>query len=141
MRRAHPRDPPRHDLASLGDEARKHANVLVVDVVDPLGAEAANLLAPEVLLFVGSDGLVSAGSRDIRFHLLDELVDLFFRRVRLHDKQLFVDHHSSSVFKPGARRLNFVMDFSTPSAIMEATASAAWATSSSVSFCCERLMG
>src|SRR5579863_8076399 len=85
------------------------------------------------------DRAASAG--DHRFHLFDELVDLLFRGIRLHDKQLFVDPHSSSVVKPWARRLNIVMDFSTPSAIMEATASAPRPTSSSDSIHCVRLMG
>src|SRR5579864_1003195 len=82
-----------------------------------------------------------AGTGDHRFHLFDELVDLLVRSIRLHDKQLFVDPHSSSVVKPRARRLNIVMDFSTPSAIMEATASAPRPTSSSDSIHCVRLMG
>src|SRR5213075_536804 len=73
-------------------------------------------------------------------HLLDNLVDLLFRRVRFDDEQLFVDSHSSS-FKPWARRLNFVMAFAAPSAIMETTASAPRPTSSSNSFFCERFTG
>src|SRR5881296_3841231 len=73
-------------------------------------------------------------------HLLDDLVDFLFRRIRLDNEQLFVDSHSSS-FEPRARRLNFVMAISAPSAIMETTASAAKPTSSSNSFLCERFTG
>src|SRR5579862_6315773 len=58
---------------------------------------------------------------DERGQLFDQVIDLFFRRIRPEDKQLFVDPHSSS-FKPWARRLNFAMDFSTPSAMMDSTA-------------------
>ncbi len=65
--------------------------------------------------FAGGDHLLD---------LFDEAVDLLFRRIRLHDEQLFVDSHSSSLFKPWARRLKIVMDFSTPSAIMDSTAAA-----------------
>src|SRR5712691_12845586 len=75
-------------------------------------------------------------------HLLDlfhKAVDLLFRSVRLNDKQLFVDSHSSSVFKPPARRLNAVMDFSTPSASMDSTAAAPRPATSSTSFFCARL--
>src|SRR5205823_9517575 len=64
------------------------------------------------------------GACDHTLHLLDDLVDLFFRRVRFTNEQLFVNSHSSS-FEPWARRLNFAMAFSAPSAIMETTASAA----------------
>src|SRR5579863_8481211 len=77
-------------------------------------------------------------------HLLDLVdirLDLFLRRVRFKDKQLFVDSHSSSSFKPWARRLNTVMDFSTPSAIMDSTAAQPCATASSTSCCCDRLKG
>ena len=48
-----------------------------------------------------------------------------FRHIRLNNKQLFVNPHASSMFEPGARRLNFVMALATPSAIIESTASAA----------------
>src|SRR5437868_6363306 len=92
-------------------------------------------LAP---LFHFVDRAARAG--DHALHLFDDLVDLLFRRVRLDDEQLFVDSHSSS-FKPWARRLNFVMAFSAPSAIMEVTASAPRPNNSSHSCCCERLKG
>src|ERR1019366_3524035 len=82
----------------------------------------------------------AAGVRDGRLHLFDEGVHLLVRRVRLRYKQLFVNSHASS-FEPGARRLNFVMAFSTPSAIMETTASAPSATSCSNSLRSERLNG
>ena len=68
------------------------------------------------------DGALAGG--DHVLDLFDESVDFFFRRIRLHDEQLFVDSHSSSCFKPWARRLKIVMDFSTPSAIMDSTAAA-----------------
>src|SRR4051812_31366904 len=64
----------------------------------------------------------SAGIGDGRFHLVDQYVDLFLGGIGFNDEQLFVNPHSSSLFKPRARRLNFVMDFSTPSAIMDSTA-------------------
>src|SRR5262249_44894406 len=79
-------------------------------------------------------------SRHYAFDLFDNLINLFFGRVRLYYKQLFVDSHSSS-FEPWARRLNFVMAFSAPSAIMETTASAARPASSSNCFSCERFSG
>src|ERR1035438_7615878 len=82
----------------------------------------------------------AAGVRDGRLHLFDEGVHLLVRRVRLRYKQLFVNSHASS-FEPGARRLNFVMAFSTPSAIMETTASAPSAPSCSNSLRSERLNG
>src|SRR5580698_106983 len=74
---------------------------------------------------------------DILAHLVDEVVDLFFCRIGFDDEQILVDSHSSSFVFPWARRLNFVMDFSTPSAIMDSVASAARSTNaSSVSVCC-----
>src|SRR5437773_9604042 len=82
----------------------------------------------------------AARGRDHALHLLDDLVDLFFGRVRLHYEQLFVNSHSSS-FEPWARRLYFVMAISAPSAIMETTESAARPTRSSNSFLCERFTG
>src|SRR5581483_8126003 len=66
-----------------------------------------------------------SGGGQLRSQLLDERVDLLFRRVGFYYEQLFVNPHASSVFKPGARRLNLVMAFSTTSAIMERTAAAA----------------
>src|SRR5208283_5953183 len=47
MRRAHTGQTAGHDLAGFGDESRKQAHVLVVDAVNFLGAELANLLAAE----------------------------------------------------------------------------------------------
>ena len=47
MRRTHARQTARNDLAGFGNEPRKQAHVLVVDAVNFLGAELANLLAAE----------------------------------------------------------------------------------------------
>src|ERR1700722_15064316 len=69
---------------------------------------------------VGFVDVASLGG-DQRGQLFDQMIDFFFRRIRPEYEQLFVDPHSSS-FKPGARRLNFAMDFSTPSAMMDSTA-------------------
>src|ERR1700722_3523782 len=69
---------------------------------------------------VGFVDVPSLGS-DKCGQLFDQMIDFFFRRIRPEYEQLFVDPHSSS-FKPGARRLNFAMDFSTPSAMMDSTA-------------------
>src|ERR1700682_4463425 len=60
VRRAYARDPPRRDLAALGDEGREHSHVLVIDVVDFFHAEPAHFLAPEILL-LGGHRLVAAG--------------------------------------------------------------------------------
>src|SRR5579863_9013311 len=49
MRSAHSRQTARHNLPALGYELPKQPVVLVVDVFDLLGAELANLLAPEKL--------------------------------------------------------------------------------------------
>jgi len=54
--------------------------------------------------------------------LLDERIDFFIRGIGPNYKQFFVNSLHSSSFEPWARRLNFVMDFSTPSAIMDSTA-------------------
>src|SRR5580698_1108364 len=79
----------------------------------------------------------AAGCRDTFAHLVDQVVDLFFCRIGFYDEQILVDSHSSSVgTPPWARRLNFAMDFSTPSVIMDSVASAARSTNaSSVSVC------
>src|SRR5689334_13262490 len=50
----------RHDLAALGHEGVQQLHILVVDVVDLLDAEAAYLLAPEILFLLRGDGLVAA---------------------------------------------------------------------------------
>src|SRR6266545_4946013 len=47
MARAAARDPARDDLAALGDEAAQTTHVLVVDEVDLVCAELANLPPPE----------------------------------------------------------------------------------------------
>src|ERR1019366_5315379 len=94
-------------------------------------------LAPLVDFVYGS-----ACRGQLRPYGLYERIDLFVWRIRLYYEQLFVNPcHASSMFKPGARRLYLVMAFSTPSAIMERTASAAKPTNSSNSFICERLIG
>src|SRR5580693_2036541 len=85
------------------------------------------------------DGSLAGGNQ--RLELVHKRVDLLLRRIRLHDKQLFVDSHSSSCFKPPARRLNIVMDFSTPSAIMDSIAAHPCATISSTSCICAFLNG
>ena len=46
---AYARQAARNDLAALGDKALQQANVAVGDGVDLLGAELADLLAPEEL--------------------------------------------------------------------------------------------
>src|SRR6185312_10614555 len=79
----------------------------------------------------------AAACDDTLAHLVNEVVDLFFCRIGFHDEQILVDSHSSSVVTPWARRLNFAMDFSTPSAITDSAASAPRSmNASSVSFCC-----
>src|SRR5512133_3026672 len=47
MRRAHARQPARHDLAALGDELRQQAHIFIVDRFNLLGAELADLFATE----------------------------------------------------------------------------------------------
>src|SRR5437763_12315290 len=47
VHRARARDPPRQDLAALGDERADQLHVLVVDVVDLVRAELAHLPAAE----------------------------------------------------------------------------------------------
>src|SRR5260370_1676464 len=101
-------------------------------LVDAVGEPA---LAPLIHFVYGS-----ARGRDHSLHLLDDLIDLFLRRIWFDNEQLFVNSHSSS-FEPWARRLNFAMAISAPSAIMETTASAPRPTSSSNSFLCERFTG
>jgi hypothetical protein len=49
MRSADPGQAARIDLPALGDELREQANVLIVNVLNPLDAEFANLLAAEIL--------------------------------------------------------------------------------------------
>src|ERR1039457_70127 len=61
MRRAHARNAARHNLAPLRYEGVQHLHVLVVDIVDLLDAEPANLLAPEILFLLGGNRLVAAG--------------------------------------------------------------------------------
>jgi len=47
MRGAHPGQPPWHNLAALGHELPEQTVILVVDVLDSLDAELADLLAAE----------------------------------------------------------------------------------------------
>src|SRR5580692_7374361 len=61
MRRANARNAAWHDLAALGDERLKHPDVLVIDVVDLLDAETANLLAPEILFLSDCGGFIATG--------------------------------------------------------------------------------
>src|SRR4029077_16896808 len=49
MRCAYARDRPGRDLAALADEGADEPDVFVVDVVDLIDAESAQLLAPEIL--------------------------------------------------------------------------------------------
>src|SRR6266403_140183 len=49
VRGAHARNAARRDLAALGNEGSEQPHVLVVDVVDPIDAEPAYFLAPEIL--------------------------------------------------------------------------------------------
>src|SRR5947209_13261649 len=49
MGRAHAGQAARHDLAALGHELLQHANVFVVDIVDLLDTEPADLLPAEEL--------------------------------------------------------------------------------------------
>ena len=48
MRSADPGQAPRDDLAALRHELREQADVLVIDGLNFLHAELANLLAPEI---------------------------------------------------------------------------------------------
>src|SRR5205085_10586086 len=98
-------------------ELEQHIGAFPV-LVNPVSQPA---LAPFIhFVYRGS------GRGQLRPQSLYELIDLLVRRIRFYDEQLFVNPgHASSLFKPGARRLNFVMAFSTPSAIMVRTESAA----------------
>ncbi len=111
----------------FGAELHQHVMPFAV-FVHPVSQPALSPLVDFV------DGAARIG--DILAHQGNEAVDLFFCRIGFNDEQIFVNSHSSSV-EPGARRLNFAMDFSTPSAIRDSAASAAWSSnSSSVSDCC-----
>src|SRR5581483_12016315 len=118
----------------LGARAELEQHVGALAVLVYLVREAP--LAPFIHFVNGS-----AGVGDHALHLFQERVHFLVRRIRPDDKQLFVNSHSSSVVEPWARRLYLVMAFSTPSAIIELTASAAWPSSSSNSFSCCRLNG
>src|SRR5437660_7835747 len=61
VRGAHSRNAAGDDLAALGYERVKHLHVLIVDIVDPLDAEPAYLLAPEISLLAAGDRLIAAG--------------------------------------------------------------------------------
>ena len=61
VRRADAGNAAGHDLAALGDERLQHPDVFVIDVVDLLDAETANLLAPEVLFLSHRGGFVATG--------------------------------------------------------------------------------
>src|SRR5947209_5687088 len=62
MRRAHARNTARCDLSTLADEAHQHADVLIVDVVDLVHAEAAQFFAPEILLLAGNRFVAAGGT-------------------------------------------------------------------------------
>src|SRR3954452_9085239 len=51
------RDPPRQDLRALGDELLQELDVLVIDVVDLVGAELTDLPPPEEYFSGASHGL------------------------------------------------------------------------------------
>src|ERR1035441_6747549 len=99
-----------------GGELEEHVRAFAVFI--HLVGQAA--LAPFIDFVHGGSGIGQLGSQ-----LFHELVDFLVRSIRLYNEQLFVNPHASSLFKPGARRLNLVMALTTPSAIMERTASAA----------------
>src|ERR1019366_5871061 len=66
MGRANPRQAARNDLAALGHKAGEQTHVLVIDAVDLLGAELADLLAPEELaaaIATATAGASAAGAR------------------------------------------------------------------------------
>jgi len=58
---AHTGQATRNDLPTLGDKTLQQANVAVRDGVDLLGAELADLLAPEELSAAGAATTGSAG--------------------------------------------------------------------------------
>src|ERR1700687_3095730 len=66
MGRTSPRQAARNDLAALGHKAGEQTHVLVIDAVDLLGAELADLLAPEELaaaIATATAGASAAGAR------------------------------------------------------------------------------
>src|SRR5580692_4640853 len=65
MRCADAGDSARNNLAALGNERLQHSDVLVIDVIDLLDAEPANLLAPEIL-FLSHRGCFVATGRALR---------------------------------------------------------------------------
>src|SRR5205823_5282107 len=112
--------------------SKLHQHILAFAML--LNAVCQPALAPLVDLI---DIPTRAG--DTLAHLVDEVVDLFFCRIGFHDEQVFVDPHSSSGVAPGARRLNFAMDFSTPSVIADSAASAPRSTNASRVSVCSRV--
>src|SRR5207248_4195166 len=62
VRRAHARQTARHDLAAFGDKLRQQAHILVIDRLDFLRAELANLLAAEILPSAGPAFTTATGS-------------------------------------------------------------------------------
>src|SRR6266853_4371512 len=73
MRCANARDPPRRNLAALRDEGVEQPHLFVVNVVDPVHAEPAHFLAPEILLFsdrlVASSGPLGGADRSSAFEI------------------------------------------------------------------------
>src|ERR1700722_10826900 len=61
VRRADAGNAARNDFAALGDEGLKRTHVLIVDVVHLFHAEAADLLATEILFLTHGGGFVPAG--------------------------------------------------------------------------------
>jgi hypothetical protein len=63
VRGANAGEPPRHDLAALGDKPLQQTDIAVRDCVDLLGAELADLLAAEEFsAAAGSTGGSAAGT-------------------------------------------------------------------------------
>jgi hypothetical protein len=63
---AHTGQAARNDLAALGDKTLKQANIAVGDSVDLLGAELADLLAPEELAATGAAARSTGGTWSAR---------------------------------------------------------------------------
>ena len=66
VRRAYAGQAPGNDLAALGDEAGEQAHVLVIDGLDLLDAELANLLAAEKFAATFAASAGTTGTRTAR---------------------------------------------------------------------------
>src|SRR5579864_3777628 len=113
VRSADPGQAARDDLATLGNELREQAHVLVVDVLDFLDAELANLLAAEILAaaFAGATRPATRARAPGRWTLAMTLgcCRRFGRRSRCFR---FVSHDAPSLCGADAvvRRLRFHID-------------------------------